>query len=107
MISVDEARARILSAFAATPVARVPLLDALGLSLAEDVLSPIDVPPFDTAAMDGFAVRASDVAVSTAATPIEMAVIGQAPAGAVCDVVVAPGTAIRIMTDAPVPRGTT
>lgn len=107
MISVDEARERILSAFVPTPVERLALVDALGLTLAEAVVSTMSLPPFDTAAMDGFAVRASDIAAASPVEPIVLAVIGEAAAGANHDAAVERGTAIRIMTGAVVPRGAT
>src|SRR5450759_2862370 len=103
MISVDEARERILSAFVPTPVERLALVDALGLTLAEAVVSTMSLPPFDTAAMDGFAVRASDIAAASPVEPIVLAVIGEAAAGADHDAAVERGTAIRIMTGAVVP----
>ncbi|MBM7518606.1 molybdopterin molybdotransferase MoeA [Nocardioides nitrophenolicus] len=98
--SVEEHRARVLAGV--TPLAPqvVPLADAQGRFLAADVVARLSVPPFDHAAMDGFAVRAADVA----AVPVSLPVSGVVAAG---DAVapLAPGTAVRIMTGAPVPPG--
>ena len=58
LISIDEARARVLEAVRPLEAEEVPLAEALGRVLAEDLTSPIDVPPFDGSAMDGYAVRA-------------------------------------------------
>ena len=60
MISVEEARERILAFFARLEPERRPVLDALGQVLAEDVVAPFDIPPLDNTAMDGYAVRAAD-----------------------------------------------
>lgn len=98
--SVDEHRSRVLEGVAALDPEVVPLSDALGRRLAVDVAATLSVPPFDHAAMDGFAVRAADVA----SVPVSLPVSGAVAAG---DAVtpLAPGTAIRIMTGAPVPPG--
>jgi molybdopterin molybdotransferase len=82
-----------------------PLLDALGAVLAEDVVSPVDLPPWDNSAMDGFAVRAADVRGASAASPRVLRVVDDVPAGHVAARPVGPGEAIRIMTGAPVPAG--
>jgi molybdopterin molybdotransferase len=105
MLSVDEARARILSAFAALAPLTLPLLDALGLVLAEDVRSPINIPPFRNSAMDGYAVRAGDTAQATPDAPLTLRVSGEIAAGQAPTSNVASGTAIRIMTGAPLPDG--
>lgn len=82
-----------------------PLLDALGSVLAEDAVSPVDLPPWDNSAMDGFAVRAADVRGASAAAPRVLRVVDDVPAGHVASRGVGPGEAIRIMTGAPVPAG--
>ncbi|UIZ93328.1 molybdopterin molybdotransferase MoeA [Corynebacterium sp. CNCTC7651] len=87
---------------------RLPLFDAAGLHLAADVPARFAVPPFDNAAMDGFAVHASDVAGATgdtaAGTPVTLPVAGDIPAGAHAESC-PPGNAVRVMTGAPVPPG--
>ncbi len=105
MITVEEHRARCLEAVAPPAPARVPLLDALGLVLAEDVVSPLVLPPFDNSAMDGFAVRAADVAGASDADPRVLPVAGEVAAGSGAPGPLAGGTAVRIMTGAPVPPG--
>jgi len=105
MISVEEAQAKVLEDIGVLPPERVPLLDALGRVLAEDVVSDIDVAPFDNSAMDGYAVRAADVAGASSDTPVRLRVVEHVPAGAFPSVPVGPGEAVRIMTGAPVPEG--
>ncbi len=99
-LSVDEARARILERVGPLPAEERELLQALGSVLAEEVRAPNDVPPFANSAMDGFAVRAADVAHA----PVRLPVRGDIPAGASGERL-APGTAARIMTGAPLPSG--
>jgi molybdopterin molybdotransferase len=105
MIPVEEARARILSYFSELPAEETPLLAALGQSLAEDVSADFSIPPLDNTAMDGYAVIAADTAGATSDRPIELRVTGELAAGYVYDGEVTPGTAVRIMTGAPMPRG--
>lgn len=82
----------------------VALIEARGRILAGAVVAPEALPSFDNSAMDGYAVRAADVAAATPDSPVLLPVAGDVPAGApVGDL--APGTAVRIMTGAPVPRG--
>jgi len=99
VISVEEALAEILSHVRPLEPERIPILEALGRVLAEEIVSDIDLPPFDNSAMDGYAVRAADVA----RTPVSLAVRGSVAAGYVTTVRLEPGTAIRIMTGAPMP----
>ncbi len=101
MIPVEEALAIVLREATALPAEDVPLEEALGRVLAEDVASDTDLPPFDRAAMDGYALRAADVA----GAPSALEVIGEVRAGQWPDLAVGPGQAVRIMTGAPVPPG--
>src|SRR5215207_6521527 len=78
LLGVDEARARILAAFAPLPTVEVALREALGLVLAADVVAAADLPPFANSAMDGFAVRAADTAGASAASPVALPVLGEA-----------------------------
>ena len=94
-----------LERVAPLPLARLPLADVLGLALAEDVVSRDTIPPFVNSAMDGYAVRAADVAAARADAPARLAVLEDVPAGRSATRPVAPGTAIRIMTGAPLPDG--
>lgn len=105
MITVEEAIEQVLSRIAVLPAQRVPLLEALGRVLAEDVISDIDVSPFDNSAMDGYAVRYADVAEASPEAPVTLRVVDHIPAGVAPTVAVGPGEASRIMTGAPVPEG--
>ena len=105
MLSVEAALERILGYVSPLESEEKFLLDALGQTLAEDVTSPLDLPPMDNSAMDGFAVRYADTVGASANNPIELPVIGYIAAGAMPDRDLQPGTAIRIMTGAPMPGG--
>ena len=82
-----------------------PILDCLGQVLAEDISSSIDVPPLDNAAMDGYAVQSKDTRNASKESPRFLSVIGMVAAGSISECEVKPGTAIRIMTGAPIPKG--
>ncbi len=105
MLSVEEALEKILSYVSPMGPVDVDLPDALGLTLAEEITSPLDLPPLDNSAMDGFAVRHADVAGAGRHDPRELPVIGYVQAGALPDRDLQPGAAIRIMTGAPIPPG--
>lgn len=83
----------------------VALMDALGRVLAEDVVSPVSLPPWDNASMDGFAVRSDDVRGATAERPARLRVVETIAAGRLPSRTIGPGEAARIMTGAPVPPG--
>jgi molybdopterin molybdotransferase len=101
MIPFEEALSIVLSETPVLPAEDVALEDSLGRVLAEDVATDRDLPPFDRAAMDGYALRAEDVA----AAPVALEVVGEVRAGEWPELVVGPGQAVRIMTGAPVPSG--
>ena len=105
MISVEEARARVLAFVERLEPERVPLLEALGQALAEDVVAGFDIPPLDNTAMDGYAVRAADTAGASEADPRTLAVVADLAAGYVRETPLGAGEAVRIMTGAPVPPG--
>jgi molybdopterin molybdotransferase len=105
LISVEEALSEILSHVHPLPPEGVPILEALGQVLAEEILSDIAIPPFDNSAMDGFAVRAADTEAAGRQAGVRLAVVGTVAAGYVAGSRVEPGTAIRIMTGAPIPEG--
>ncbi len=105
MLGVDEALVRVLSAFAPLDPVEVPLLEALGMVLAEVVVAGEDVPPFRNSAMDGYAVRAVDTLGARADHPIHLRITGETPAGSPLQRSVAPGCAVRIMTGAAMPEG--
>ncbi len=105
MISVEDALERVLNTVHVLEPETRPLLSALGQVLAEDVVAGIDVPPHDNSAMDGFAVLSSDTYGAGRHNPICLDVIGEVAAGYTSSVKVTAGTAIRIMTGAPLPKG--
>ena len=104
-LSVCEAREVILGSVAPLSPERRPLLDCLNGVLAEDLVSPLDLPPWDNSAMDGFAVHSGDVHGATEDQPHELAVVEDIAAGGFPTRAIAPGEAARIMTGAPVPAG--
>lgn len=103
--SVAEALARMLAEIRVLEPEVVPIERALGRVLAEDLSASHDLPPFPNSAMDGYAVRASDVAGAASDRPVSLRVIGEAAAGAARLPVVGPGAAVRITTGAPIPPG--
>jgi molybdopterin molybdotransferase len=105
MTSVREAIELIIRDVAALPVEELPLLDALGRGLAEDVVSPIDLPAWTNSAMDGYAVRAEDVRGATREAPRRLRVTREIPAGSFPTGPLAAGEAARIFTGAPIPEG--
>ena len=86
-------------------VERVPLGEALGRVLAEDITSPIDVPPFDRATVDGYAVRAEDTFMASESEPVRLKVVGEINAGDVPELELKPGESVYISTGAPLPKG--
>ncbi len=105
MIGVAAARRAILAGVVPLPIEEVPLLDALGLVLADTITATADIPPFRNSAMDGYAVRAADLRAATRTMPARLRVIAEGPAGYAPRGTVTRGTAIRIMTGAPLPPG--
>lgn len=107
MRSVEEHQRVVAGLITARPATAAGLADAQGLALADDVTAPLSLPVFDNSAMDGYAVRAEDVASATAEHPVKLPVAEDIPAGRTDTLTLAPGTAHRIMTGAPVPQGAT
>jgi molybdopterin molybdotransferase len=105
MLPVAEASARILAGIEPLGLERVALPDALGRVLATAVASPVTIPAWDNSAMDGYAVRAADVADASEAKPVSLDVLETVAAGAFPSRSVSEGQATRIMTGAPVPEG--
>lgn len=105
MPTCSEALQLILDSVAPLPARSTDLFDALGLVLAGTQASPETVPPFTNSAMDGYAVRADDCDGATPGAPLLLEVLSDLPAGSVATDEVRPGTAIRIMTGAPIPAG--
>ena len=104
LLSVEEARAAVLAAVPG-PTDReiVYLSEARGRVLFEDVMSLTALPPWDNSAMDGYAIRAADVAAATEDAPVRLEVVGEVRAGSAPEGAVERGTAIRIATGAPIP----
>jgi len=105
MISVEQALEKILSYVDVLGAEPSPILDCLGQVLAEDIYSGIDVPPLDNTAMDGYALRSGDTHGASQESPRFLRVIDTVTAGSISEHEVEPGTAIRIMTGAPIPKG--
>ncbi len=105
LATVEELLERILGTVEELPHFSQPLMDALGLPVAEDVYAPIALPTFDNSAMDGYAVLAADVAGASADSPVRLPVVGEIGAGQATLLALSPGTAAKIMTGAPVPEG--
>lgn len=101
LMSVDDALERALRGLTPLGVERVRIDQAAGRVLGEDLIATLTQPPFDSSAMDGYAVRAADVG----ALPATLALVGKSVAGARYNGIVAPGQAVRIFTGAPVPDG--
>ncbi|UCG84137.1 MAG: molybdopterin molybdotransferase MoeA [Dehalococcoidia bacterium] len=105
MISVEEALDKVLSHVDVLEAEDELILDSMGQVLAEDIYSTIDIPGMDNTAMDGYAVQAESTVGATHSSPNILRVIGEVAAGYLTKEEVTPGTAIRIMTGAPIPTG--
>ena len=105
VISVEQALEKVLANINVLGEEARPLLECLGQVLAEDVLADINVPPSDNSAMDGYAVRSEDIKGASKQKPRILKVIDMVVAGGSPKKAVEPGTAIRIMTGAPIPQG--
>ncbi len=104
-ISIDEARARVLTEASPLPAEERPIEAAFGYVLAEGVVSSLNVPPFDNSAMDGFAVFAADVVDAGPDTPVALVLRDTIPAGYVAEHHLNRGETAKIMTGAPMPQG--
>ncbi|MDH5527019.1 MAG: molybdopterin molybdotransferase MoeA [Nitrospirota bacterium] len=105
MIPFEEALAHVMKHVPSPRHEQVPLEEAVGRVLAEEIRAPRDLPPWNNSAMDGFAVRAADVTAATPANPFRLVVLETVAAGAMPSCRVETGEAIRIMTGAPMPEG--
>ena len=101
LVPVAEARQRLIESLKPLATESIPLMDAVGRVLAEDVKAHVTHPPADVSAMDGYAVRAADVAT----IPAQVTLVGESAAGHPWNGVVQPGQAVRIFTGAHVPKG--
>jgi molybdopterin molybdotransferase len=107
LMGVDEHLALVLDRISELPAYDQPLLEILGLPAVEDVTSPLSLPIFDNSAMDGYAVVFRDVAAASPERPVHLPVVGEIAAGQTQIFAMSPGTAVRIMTGAPIPTGCT
>jgi molybdopterin molybdotransferase len=105
MMSVEDARERILSSLEPLSPIGLPLQEAFGCVLAEEVVAQTHMPDFSSSAMDGYAVRADDIAGASRESPVELQVVGRARIGRRPDSTVGSGEAMRIDTGAPIPAG--
>ncbi len=105
MTSADEALKIVLENVAPLGIERIPLTEATGRCVAEEIRSPRDIPGFDNSAMDGYAVRAIDVASASQDRPVVLQVLETVGAGKMPATNVGPGQAVRTMTGAPIAAG--
>jgi len=104
LLSVEEARARIIANFQPVSTESITLTESLDRILGTDIKATDDLPPFDNSSMDGFAIRASD-SVNATGSPLTLSVVADIPAGSSPTISLAPGQAARIMTGAQLPQG--
>ena len=107
MLSVDQALEKVLEHVGVLSAEERPILESLGQVLAGDIVSAVNIPPLDNSAMDGYAVRSEDTRGASPDSPRRLSVVGTVGAGAIARAEVRPGTAIRIMTGAPLPGAPT
>lgn len=105
LVPVEDLLDRILDTVRPLPHFPQPLMEVLGLAVAEDVYAPIALPTFDNSAMDGYAVVAADLPGASADAPVQLPVVGEIGAGQADLLAMSPGSAVKIMTGAPVPTG--
>ena len=105
MLSVEQAYERVMARFQTLEFEEKALLDCMGQVLAEDIKSPLALPPLANSGMDGYALRHSDIVGASHENPKNLEVVGIVAAGHMPNRTVGPGTAIRIMTGAPIPDG--
>jgi molybdopterin molybdotransferase len=104
-LPVHDAIARVVAGVPTLGAETVPITSARRRVLADDVVARVDVPRWTNSAMDGFAVRGADVEAASTASPVELPVVDDVAAGAFPRAALKPGTAVRVMTGAPVPDG--
>jgi molybdopterin molybdotransferase len=105
LLSVDDARERVLSQISPLASLQLPLTEAYGCVLAEDAFATESLPAFASSAMDGFAVRAADASGASPTAPVELKIAGRAMIGRQPEATVGGGEAVRIATGAPIPAG--
>lgn len=105
LLTVEDHLEKILRGIGPLEAYDQPLVESLGLPLHEPFVAPMSLPLFDNSGMDGYAVRAEDVAQATAEQPVTLPVVGEIAAGSAKPFAISAGTAVKIMTGAPIPRG--
>ncbi|WP_332643963.1 molybdotransferase-like divisome protein Glp [Aeromicrobium sp.] len=105
LLTVEEHLEKVLRGIGPLGAYDQPLVESLGLPLLEGFVSPANLPLFDNSATDGYAVRAQDVIGASRETPIVLPVVGEIAAGSAKPFAISAGTAVKIMTGAPIPRG--
>ncbi len=105
MINLEEAIKKLRSRVHPVKAEEISVLKCFGRILREDIRSPLSIPPFDRSAMDGYAVKAADIATASPKDPVDLKVLEDIPAGQVGQFRLKKGTAARIMTGAPLPQG--
>lgn len=105
LITVEDHLERILRGLGPLEAYDQPVVESLGLPIHENFIAPIDLPRFDNSAMDGYAVRSADISAASRAAPTTLPVVGEIVAGGAKPFAISEGTAVKIMTGAPVPRG--
>ena len=105
MIEIEEAQGKILAEVEPLGLESLPVREAAGRILRENVASEIDLPRFDNSAMDGYAVQAADLKPATSERPVPLRLLGQIPAGGAFEGKVSSGTCVRLFTGSPLPRG--
>lgn len=105
LLSVQEARTKILAALEPLPVIEIPLTSAYYRTLAEDISSPFDLPPFSNSSVDGYAVRSGDISEASQQSPVTLKLIGEVTPGSVPSTPILSGQCMRIMTGSPLPPG--
>lgn len=104
-VSLEEAQSLLLDRAEPVDECSVALLDAFGRILSQDIIAPISIPPFDKSALDGYALIAGDTITAEPSVPVQLQVIDETRAGYPAQEKVVPGTAIKLMTGAPIPEG--
>jgi molybdopterin molybdotransferase len=105
MITVEDHLERILRGVGPLEAYDQPIVESLGLPLHENFIAPVDLPRFNNSGMDGYAVRAEDIKGATPEAPVTLPVVGEIVAGSAKPFAISAGTAVKIMTGAPIPRG--
>ena len=105
LLNVDSAQAQILADMQPLGSENITLAESLDRVIADDIVAPLDLPPFDNSAMDGYAIRHEDSAMASPQQPASLCVTGDIAAGAAPTDCLQPGQAARIMTGAPIPTG--